>query len=186
VVAAAAASNVILLGSHLLRIGPADVMGFAGAAPEIINGRLAQLGFLAAVGAELATGKPTWAQFSSASGPVFVTAAVFIVASLIPIFKVCILLVGLIRAGVAALPDLLAPAQHHFCCTAAVPGVMQHSRTSSYLLHPRFMLYCAQGVKNDESFGPLTPKAELTNGRFAMLGFAALLIVEGIKGSALF
>lgn len=42
------------------------------------------------------------------------------------------------------------------------------------------------GVKNDESFGPLTPKAELTNSRFAMIGFAALLITEAIKGSALF
>jgi hypothetical protein len=44
---------------------------------------------------------------------------------------------------------------------------------------------CA-GVKNDESFGPLTPKAELTNSRAAMVGFAALLVVEAVKGSALF
>lgn len=37
-----------------------------------------------------------------------------------------------------------------------------------------------------EAFGPLTPKAEELNGRAAMIGFAALLIVEGVKGSALF
>ena len=37
-----------------------------------------------------------------------------------------------------------------------------------------------------EAFGPLTPKAEELNGRAAMIGFAALLIVEGVKGRALF
>ena len=39
---------------------------------------------------------------------------------------------------------------------------------------------------NREAFGPFSPKAEELNGRAAMIGFAALLIVEGVKGSALF
>lgn len=34
----------------------ADVMGFGGSVPEIANGRLAMLGFVAAVGAEFASG----------------------------------------------------------------------------------------------------------------------------------
>jgi hypothetical protein len=35
----------------------AEIMAFNGKAPEITNGRLAMLGFLAAVAAELATGE---------------------------------------------------------------------------------------------------------------------------------
>lgn len=65
-----------------------EVMGFSGAAPEIVNGRLAQLGFLAAVGAELATQQPVSAQLSGYGVPIAATFALFAVASLIPIFKV--------------------------------------------------------------------------------------------------
>jgi len=35
---------------------------------------------------------------------------------------------------------------------------------------------------NREAFGPFSPKAEELNGRAAMIGFAALLIVEGVRG----
>ena len=35
----------------------ADVMNFDGIAPELVNGRLAMLGFLAAVGAEISSGE---------------------------------------------------------------------------------------------------------------------------------
>lgn len=43
------------------------------------------------------------------------------------------------------------------------------------------------GKKSDsESLGPFTPAAERTNGRAAMLGFLALLAVEGVRHSALF
>lgn len=37
-----------------------------------------------------------------------------------------------------------------------------------------------------EAFGPFTPDAETLNGRAAMIGFAALLAVEAVKGTALF
>lgn len=43
-----------------------------------------------------------------------------------------------------------------------------------------------QGIKNEEAFGPLTPERELFNGRAAMVGFAALLLVEAFRGTALF
>jgi hypothetical protein len=44
-----------------------------------------------------------------------------------------------------------------------------------------------QGDKNTKAIGPLTPSAEMTNGRAAMIGFAALLAVEfASSGKALF
>lgn len=66
---------------------PADAMAFSGPAPEAINGRLAMLAFVAAVGAELASNVTTVDQFKSAPVPVFVAFAVFTVASLIPILS---------------------------------------------------------------------------------------------------
>lgn len=36
----------------------------------------------------------------------------------------------------------------------------------------------------DRSFGPFKPAAEILNGRAAMLGFAALLVVEAVRGGA--
>ena len=45
------------------RKGAMDTMGFGGWAPEVINGRVAQLAFVAGVGAELATGETLPAQF---------------------------------------------------------------------------------------------------------------------------
>ena len=37
-----------------------------------------------------------------------------------------------------------------------------------------------------EAFGPFSPEAETLNGRLAMLGFFSLLVIEGVRGSALF
>jgi len=64
-----------------------DAMRFKGAAPEVINGRLAMLGFVAALPAELRTGTPVWEQITKAPGPIAATFLLFIVASLIPILK---------------------------------------------------------------------------------------------------
>ena len=35
-----------------------------------------------------------------------------------------------------------------------------------------------------EAWGPFTPGAEMLNGRAAMIGFAALLALEGLRGGA--
>jgi hypothetical protein len=104
-----------------------DVMGFAGAAPEIVNGRLAMVGFIAALGAELATNASVVQQLEQEPTLINLTFLILISASLVPLF-----------AG------------------------------------------------RKDKLGPFTPAAEMINGRAAMLGFAALLVYEGVSGSALF
>ena len=65
-----------------------DVLAFSGPAPERINGRLAMIGFVAAMGVELAKGDDLAAQLENGGLPWFVvTAVVLSVASLIPLFK---------------------------------------------------------------------------------------------------
>lgn len=64
-----------------------DAFRFKGAAPEIINCRLAMLGFIAAIGAELATHKGLLQQFKIAPLPIAATFLLFTVASLVPISK---------------------------------------------------------------------------------------------------
>ena len=43
-----------------------------------------------------------------------------------------------------------------------------------------------KGTKNTESIGPLSPYAEMINGRGAMIGFAAMLVIEAVGDKALF
>nr|APU54667.1 chloroplastic early light-induced protein [Crocus sativus] len=65
-----------------------DVLAFSGPAPERINGRLAMVGFAAAMAVELARGDDLAVQLANGGIPWFVlTAAVFSAASLIPLFK---------------------------------------------------------------------------------------------------
>ncbi|KAK9845329.1 hypothetical protein WJX81_003579 [Elliptochloris bilobata] len=64
-----------------------DVFAFAGPGPEVINGRLAMLAFVAAAGAEFATGFTAVQQLAEAPVLVGITFAVFIIASLIPMFR---------------------------------------------------------------------------------------------------
>ena len=45
------------------RKGFGETMGFAGWAPEVVNGRVAQIAFVAGVGAEAVTGETLPAQF---------------------------------------------------------------------------------------------------------------------------
>ncbi|KAF5832722.1 carotene biosynthesis-related protein CBR, chloroplastic [Dunaliella salina] len=104
-----------------------EVMGFSGA-PEIINGRLAMLGFVAALGAELSTGESVVTQLGDEPTLIALTFVLFSAASLIPAFA----------------------------------------------------------RRQGDTVGPFTPQAEMTNGRFAMIGFAAMLIYEGVQGAALF
>jgi hypothetical protein len=43
-----------------------------------------------------------------------------------------------------------------------------------------------QPNSQNQELGPFTAKAEMLNGRAAMIGFAALLVIELVKGSPLF
>lgn len=65
-----------------------DVFAFSGPAPERINGRLAMIGFVAAIGAELANGSDIFAQLSDGGFTWFlVTSVVLTLASIIPLFQ---------------------------------------------------------------------------------------------------
>jgi len=103
-------------------------MAFGGPAPELINSRLAMLGFVAAVAAEISSDEPVLQQW--ASEPTLIALTFALVAA-------------------ASFPPLLAG-------------------------------------RSGDKLGPFTPEAEKLNGRAAMIGFAALLIAEGVKHSALF
>ena len=63
-------------------------MSFGGPAPERINGRLAMIGFVSAMGVELATGQGLFDQISGGGIPWFLYTSVLLsVASLIPLFE---------------------------------------------------------------------------------------------------
>jgi len=64
-----------------------DALRFKGAAPEVVNSRLAMLGVVAALVAEVATGKNVFQQVQAAPGPIAATFALWIVASLVPILR---------------------------------------------------------------------------------------------------
>ncbi|KAI3946524.1 hypothetical protein MKX01_017740 [Papaver californicum] len=63
-----------------------DLLAFSGPAPERINGRLAMIGFVAAMGVEVARGTDVATQLADGGFPWFViTVVVLSVASLIPL-----------------------------------------------------------------------------------------------------
>eukprot|EP00955_Chlamydomonas_euryale_P055080 356030-Chlamydomonas_euryale.AAC.1 len=62
-------------------------MAFSGIGPETINGRLAMLGFVAAVGAELSTGEPVLQQWAQEPFLIFATFALIIAGSLVPFLQ---------------------------------------------------------------------------------------------------
>ncbi|CAJ2630158.1 early light-induced protein, chloroplastic [Trifolium pratense] len=65
-----------------------DLMAFSGPAPERINGRLAMIGFVAAMGVEIAKGQGLFEQLSGGGVPWFLgTSVVLSLASLIPFFQ---------------------------------------------------------------------------------------------------
>jgi len=63
-----------------------EVMNFDGSTPEVTNGRLAMIGFVAAVAAELATGHSVMQQLTDSPRAIIATFVLFIVASLVPAF----------------------------------------------------------------------------------------------------
>ncbi|WJX14663.1 hypothetical protein P8452_04888 [Trifolium repens] len=65
-----------------------DLMAFGGPAPERINGRLAMIGFVAAMGVEIAKGQGLFEQLSGGGVPWFLgTSVVLTLASLIPFLQ---------------------------------------------------------------------------------------------------
>ena len=65
-----------------------DLFAFSGPAPERINGRLAMIGFVAAMVVEFSSGEDVFAQISNGGIPWFLgTSIVLSLASLIPLFK---------------------------------------------------------------------------------------------------
>ncbi|KAL9230692.1 hypothetical protein vseg_006009 [Gypsophila vaccaria] len=65
-----------------------DLFAFGGPAPERINGRLAMIGFVAAVAVELSSGSDLFNQISNGGAQWFLGTSILLsVASLIPLFK---------------------------------------------------------------------------------------------------
>ncbi|KAE8658329.1 Early light-induced protein 1 [Hibiscus syriacus] len=65
-----------------------NVFAFSGTAPERINGRLAMVGFVAALPVELTKGQDVFTQLSDGGIPLFVgTSILLTLASLIPLFQ---------------------------------------------------------------------------------------------------
>ncbi|XP_058769726.1 early light-induced protein, chloroplastic-like isoform X3 [Vicia villosa] len=65
-----------------------DLMAFGGPAPERINGRLAMIGFVAAMGVEIARGQGLFEQLSGGGVPWFLgTSVLLTLASLIPFLQ---------------------------------------------------------------------------------------------------
>ncbi|XP_010440411.1 PREDICTED: early light-induced protein 2, chloroplastic-like [Camelina sativa] len=65
-----------------------DLLAFSGPAPERINGRLAMVGFVAAIALELSKGENVFAQISDGGVGWFLgTTALLTVASMVPLFK---------------------------------------------------------------------------------------------------
>ncbi|KAL0020615.1 hypothetical protein WJX77_012416 [Trebouxia sp. C0004] len=64
-----------------------DALRFKGAAPEIVNSRLAMLGVVAALAAEFTTNKNVFEQVKAYPGPIAATFLLWIVATLVPILK---------------------------------------------------------------------------------------------------
>jgi hypothetical protein len=144
-----------------------DVMGFSGS-PEIVNGRLAMMGFVAAVGAELSSGElpvlylPGNQElncYSQARTHLWIASRFW---------------------------NELSPLS---CAGESVLRQLAEEPTGIIAL---FLLIIAGSLvpaflnNKPSSFGPLTPNAEIINGRGAMIGFAAMLLIEGNIGHALF
>ncbi|KAK3440735.1 hypothetical protein EUGRSUZ_B01008 [Eucalyptus grandis] len=65
-----------------------DVFAFSGPAPERINGRLAMIGFVAAIAVELSKGQDLSAQISGGGIPWFIGTSILLsVASLVPLLQ---------------------------------------------------------------------------------------------------
>ena len=132
---------------------PQQILAFEGWAPEVINGRLAMLGFLTAVVQEIATGHSFAEQFGENFG---------IFAAQVQLW------------AFASLATAFSSNQGY----TADPFTMEASRTWREVFKG--------GPWTPEARKIFTPEVEQLNGRAAMVGVAALILVEAVKGSALF
>ncbi|KAG2432457.1 hypothetical protein HXX76_008802 [Chlamydomonas incerta] len=64
-----------------------DVMSFSGTAPEIVNGRLAMLGFVSAVAAEMVSGEGVLKQWSEEPTGIAIAFILFISGSMVTAFR---------------------------------------------------------------------------------------------------
>jgi hypothetical protein len=110
-----------------------NTMSFGGWAPELINGRVAQIAFVAGLGAELSTGESFTSQFAAHTGAIVFASGLITLASFMP--------------------------------------NMQNADD-----------YTANPASLGKSNGPWTTSAEMTNGRGAMVGLVAMLLVEKLVG----
>ncbi|KAG1668112.1 hypothetical protein FOA52_003899 [Chlamydomonas sp. UWO 241] len=69
------------------QVGFGDVMAFSGIGPELINGRLAMIGFVAALGAELSSGEPVLRQWAAEPTGIAVAFLLVIAGSLVPFLQ---------------------------------------------------------------------------------------------------
>ena len=113
-----------------------NTMSFGGWAPELINGRVAQIAFVAGLGAELSTGESFTSQFAAHTGAIVFASGLITLASFMP--------------------------------------NMQNADD-----------YTANPASLGKSNGPWTTSAEMTNGRGAMVGLVAMLLVEKAIGGPL-
>ena len=156
-------------------------MAFDGRAPERTNGRLAMLGFVAAMAAELATGKSCHSSVKS-----------FVILGQIADLTRCIVRLSILHAimpghttqtlllrmcacrkGATSCSVLLHRSATFERCTGK--GVLSQWAQEPTLVFLTFVLFIAASLAplfnnadEGQKLGPFTPTAELINGRAAM------------------
>lgn len=134
-------------------IDPKEILSLEGWAPEVINGRIAMVGFVLAFFGELNTGDAFTTQLFSHFGEFLKCATLWTAASFAPSFQN--------RMGYCGDPKTLAT---NSSWQTAIKGGPIPDYVEPYF----------------------TPDVELLNGRVAMVGIALMIVIETIKGSALF
>ena len=165
---------------------PAATLNILGPVQEAINGRSAMLGFVAAVVSESLTHQSI---FSQIAGKVRITS--------IGYAKPCCKTVRRMhcRPTPTQCTNLFAFLPLPLTLQYVDGEIVEAPFGTSTLLFFAVVLLTTMATLvpkmvhslnvDSRSFGPFTPGLELTLGRVAQLGFAGLLIVELVKGSAL-
>ncbi|MEW5313759.1 MAG: hypothetical protein WDW38_005299 [Sanguina aurantia] len=126
-----------------------DAMAFTGVAPETINGRLAMLGFVAAIGAEFTSHATVVSQARPLDG-----------------FR------ELSR-------------WHTWCLFVKIDSALVPIIGGALLFIGASFVPILNGGNLKRESGPFTPAVELFNGRAAMIGFLALIVLEQVSGKSL-